>query len=349
MTGAKFDIEKFDRTSDFGLWRIKRLCIIKPTGCASSFGGSYETRALVDTLLYGWDFDFEGRDGLTLIFVKDIKGKCEVVVESLGREERNGVVRTVFNELKDTSSMDKLQCLLIRVGIATRPYGRMEVRLQEQRKKSILLGYPDGVKGYRLYRLDDESPKIVTSRNMVFNESVMYKDKLKDSGAGIDKSVEELQVLEYYGLLTADLLQHRKNSSLMYIGKVGLARCVHTEGRYDYIEVFSLIVSTQSLGLLLALRAMAATGILTNGELCSPGLGDSLSRIMFLMIRTKPLHNGCINLIYHREYLEVKMVKVFSKDGYLDTYAMGFCPALTKVVPGLKLQHCLELLNVGIG
>ncbi|GKF30682.1 hypothetical protein Tco_0100480, partial [Tanacetum coccineum] len=37
------------------------------------------------------------------------------------------------------------------------------------------------------------SPKIVTSKNVVFNESVMYKDTLKDSGAG-DKSVEELEV-----------------------------------------------------------------------------------------------------------------------------------------------------------
>ncbi|GKF12211.1 retrotransposon protein, putative, ty1-copia subclass [Tanacetum coccineum] len=59
--------------------------------------------------------------------------------------------------------------------------------------KCVLLGYPEGVKGYRLYRLDDESPKIVTSKNVVFNESVMYKDTLKNSGAD-DKSVEELQV-----------------------------------------------------------------------------------------------------------------------------------------------------------
>nr|GEX88653.1 copia LTR rider [Tanacetum cinerariifolium] len=42
-------------------------------------------------------------------------------------------------------------------------------------------------------RINDVSPKIVTSRNAVFNESVMYKDTLKDSGAS-DKSVEELQV-----------------------------------------------------------------------------------------------------------------------------------------------------------
>nr|GEV20934.1 retrotransposon protein, putative, Ty1-copia subclass [Tanacetum cinerariifolium] len=66
-------------------------------------------------------------------------------------------------------------------------------KLEPRAVPYILLGYPEGVKGYKLYRLNDESPKIVTSRNVVFNESVMYKDTLKDSGAG-NKSVEELQV-----------------------------------------------------------------------------------------------------------------------------------------------------------
>nr|GEY67718.1 retrovirus-related Pol polyprotein from transposon TNT 1-94 [Tanacetum cinerariifolium] len=67
--------------------------------------------------------------------------------------------------------------------------GKLELRAV----KCVLLGYLEGVKGYILYRLDDESPKIVTSMNVDFNESVMYKDTLKDSDAD-DKFVKELLV-----------------------------------------------------------------------------------------------------------------------------------------------------------
>nr|GEZ57432.1 retrovirus-related Pol polyprotein from transposon TNT 1-94 [Tanacetum cinerariifolium] len=48
-----------------------------------------------------------------------------------------------------------------------------QCKLQSGAVKCVILGYHEGVKGYRLYRLDDESPKVVTSRNVVFNESVM--------------------------------------------------------------------------------------------------------------------------------------------------------------------------------
>ncbi|GKD23462.1 retrotransposon protein, putative, ty1-copia subclass [Tanacetum coccineum] len=78
-------------------------------------------------------------------------------------------------------------------GCAAYPHDK-QGKLEPRVIKCVLLGYHEGVKRYRLYRLDDESPKIVTSRIMVFNESVMYKDTLKDSGVGADKSVEELQV-----------------------------------------------------------------------------------------------------------------------------------------------------------
>ncbi|GJV82254.1 retrovirus-related pol polyprotein from transposon TNT 1-94 [Tanacetum coccineum] len=53
-----------------------------------------------------------------------------------------------------------------------------------------------------------------------------------------------------------------------------------------------------------------------------------------------------INVRYHfiREVLEAKTVKVLNVGTEHNA-----ADALTNVVPGLKLQHCLELLNVGVG
>ncbi|GKC72511.1 hypothetical protein Tco_1118394 [Tanacetum coccineum] len=53
-----------------------------------------------------------------------------------------------------------------------------------------------------------------------------------------------------------------------------------------------------------------------------------------------------INVRYHFiiEVLEAKTIKVVKVDT-----KHNVTDALTKVVPGLKLQHCLELLNVGVG
>ncbi|GJR40442.1 hypothetical protein Tco_1216126 [Tanacetum coccineum] len=64
-----------------------------------------------------------------------------------------------------------------------------------------------------------------------------------------------------------------------------------------------------------------------------------LLQVLPLLKRTKH-----INVRYHfiREVLETKTVKVLNVGT-----AHNAADALTKVVPGLKFQHCLELLNVG--
>ncbi|GJX57272.1 retrotransposon protein, putative, ty1-copia subclass [Tanacetum coccineum] len=64
-------------------------------------------------------------------------------------------------------------------------------KLKHRAIKSIFLGYPDGMKGYKLWRLDDVKPKIIISKDVVFNESLMYKDTLK--GAGTADSGKEVE------------------------------------------------------------------------------------------------------------------------------------------------------------
>lgn len=75
-------------------------------------------------------------------------------------------------------------------------------KLSPRAKKGVLIGYPDGVKGYKIWLTDEK--KCVISRNVMFQETTVYKDQLKKNESIAmqedDQSRSFLELdLEYHG------------------------------------------------------------------------------------------------------------------------------------------------------
>nr|GEW55777.1 retrovirus-related Pol polyprotein from transposon TNT 1-94 [Tanacetum cinerariifolium] len=168
-----------------------RLCSFRPIGSVSGgiIGRRTAKKQRTDNGLEFCNREFKK------ICIESWIARYLIVVET---PQQNGLA-----ERMNITLMDKVRCLLIQYGLPKTFWAEAtcmaaffinrspSTAIEKKTPMEMWPGhprYPEGVKWYRLYRLDDESPKIVTSRNAVFNENVMYKDTLKDSGAGADKS-----------------------------------------------------------------------------------------------------------------------------------------------------------------
>lgn len=59
-------------------------------------------------------------------------------------------------------------------------------KLDPKSKKCTLIGYGEDEFGYRIW--DDENKKVIRSRDVIFNESMMYKDRHKKDASGSEQS-----------------------------------------------------------------------------------------------------------------------------------------------------------------
>ncbi|GKD63644.1 retrovirus-related pol polyprotein from transposon TNT 1-94, partial [Tanacetum coccineum] len=244
-------------------------------------------------------------------------------------------------------------------------------KLEPREIKCVLLGYPKGVKGYRLYRLDGESPKIVTSRNVVFNESVMYKDTLKDSGVDQEDSDNEdagdqetdqtpdLIVSEeedthepltyqeavacedsskWKGDMKEEMYSLRKNKTWELVDYTAGQKLVSCKWLFKIKEGIGGVQKPRYKATLQHVVALSTT------EAEYMALTEAVKEAIWLRGLLEELGVE-LNIVAvncdNSGAKTVKVLKVGTEHNAAD--------ALTKVVPGWKLQHCLELLKVGVG
>jgi hypothetical protein len=70
-------------------------------------------------------------------------------------------------------------------------------KLEPRSKKGIFIGYPNGVKGYKVWLLDLKSPKVVINRDVIFDESAMLhprKESVVSSDTGVQSSDKQVEI-----------------------------------------------------------------------------------------------------------------------------------------------------------
>ncbi|GKC80997.1 retrovirus-related pol polyprotein from transposon TNT 1-94 [Tanacetum coccineum] len=190
------------------------------------------------------------------------------------------------------------------------------MKLKPRAIKCIFLGYSEGVKGYRLWRLDDVKPKIIISKDVVFNESLMYKDTLK--GVGVVDSGKEVEFeVELQG------------------SRVEPTVDPHT-GKIQVMKIRSKMKG---------LKNRIWTTMFWRSETKVQSKASSLEVYTASKDSLQWVFSSCAheslrftNLREIVESKEIEVAKIGTKDNVVD--------AFTKVVPSLKFKYCIEILGI---
>ncbi|CAA7052966.1 unnamed protein product [Microthlaspi erraticum] len=80
--------------------------------------------------------------------------------------------------------------------MSTRSYNHVDQgKLKSRAMKGILMGYPHGVKGYRIWSIDER--KCIISRDVIFCEGILYKDVVKVSREGKEKEKRQVKKVSF--------------------------------------------------------------------------------------------------------------------------------------------------------
>ena len=74
-------------------------------------------------------------------------------------------------------------------------YARVKTdKLEPRAVKCILVGYASGVKGYRLWCTDQDSPKFIISKDVTFHEDALFESRKQVERTEVGSSSDTVQV-----------------------------------------------------------------------------------------------------------------------------------------------------------
>ncbi|KAI5682399.1 hypothetical protein M9H77_03627 [Catharanthus roseus] len=120
--------------------------------------------------------------------VCDIKGIGNIFIKM-----HDGVTRKLIEngvtERMNRTIMDRFRCLMVSFGVPKPILGEAistavylinrKGKLDPRSKKGVFIGYPSGLKGYKVWLKDESGVRVIVSRDVVFNELDMACLKAK--------------------------------------------------------------------------------------------------------------------------------------------------------------------------
>ncbi|KAK9053912.1 hypothetical protein SSX86_024987 [Deinandra increscens subsp. villosa] len=136
-----------------------------------------------------------------LSLIDDYSRKGEVVTTTsylINRSPSSAIGMKTPIEIWSGSNAD---CSEIRV-FGSLAYSHVsQDKLGNRAEKCVFLGYPEGVKGYKLWRVESSKPRVIISRNGTFREDIMYKNIMRNKDLYDDRvnrgSEFEVEPLRY--------------------------------------------------------------------------------------------------------------------------------------------------------